>query len=98
MEASQESIESINTTIEIYDYEEMSENEIDTMFKEEKTASGQGNLLKGIENYLGVALSHTASLDTIFIQIYMDALPGVPGVLEYFKYSSIWGQYLRTKP
>ena len=83
---------------------------------------------------------HTAGLDTIFVQIYMDALPGVPGVsknqifflqikllsfcariapkrhklrkivkiekkcqknlvfLEYFKYSSIWGQYQRTKP
>ena len=78
---------------------------------------------------------HTAGLDTIFVQIYMDVLPGVPGVsknqnlflkikllsfcpritpkrhklrkivkiekkcqknlvfLEYFKYSSIWGQY-----
>ena len=23
---------------------------------------------------------HTAGLDTIFVQIYMDALPGVPGV------------------
>ena len=23
---------------------------------------------------------HTAGLDTIFIQIYMDAIPGVPGV------------------
>ena len=50
VEASQESIESINTTIEIYDYEEMSENEIDTMFKQEKTPSDQGKLLKGIEN------------------------------------------------
>ena len=57
METSQESIESINTTIEIYDYEEMSENEIDTMFKQEKTSSDQGNLLKGIENCLGTALS-----------------------------------------
>jgi hypothetical protein len=75
---------------------------------------------------------HTAGLDTIFVQIYMDALPGVPGVsknhnfflkikllsfcariapkrnklvkiekkcqkylvfLEYFEYSSVWGQY-----
>ena len=78
---------------------------------------------------------HTASLDTIFIQIYMDTLPGVPGVskiqnfflqikllsfcakiapkrhklekiikigkkcqktpvfLDFFEYSSIWGQY-----
>ena len=26
--------------------------------------------------------SHTAVLDTIFVQIYMDALPGVPGVLK----------------
>ena len=25
-------------------------------------------------------LYHTAGLDTIFVQIYMDALPGVPGV------------------
>ena len=25
-------------------------------------------------------LEHTAGSDTIFIQIYMDALPGVPGV------------------
>ena len=25
-------------------------------------------------------LPHTAGLDTIFVQIYMDALPGVPGV------------------
>ena len=24
--------------------------------------------------------THTAGLDTIFVQIYMDALPGVPGV------------------
>ena len=24
--------------------------------------------------------THTADLDTIFVQIYMDALPGVPGV------------------
>ena len=81
------------------------------------------------------SLFHTAGLDTIFVQIYMDALPGVPGVsknqnfflqikvlsfcaniapkrhklrkivkiekkcqktpvfLEYFEYSSIWGQY-----
>ena len=80
------------------------------------------------------ATEHTAGLDTIFIQIYMDALPGVPGVsknqifflqikllsfcakiapkrhklrkssklkkkcqknpvfLDFFKYSSIWGQ------
>ena len=33
----------------------MSENEIGTMFKQEKTPSDQGNLLKGIENCLGVA-------------------------------------------
>ena len=26
------------------------------------------------------AIFHTAGLDTIFIQIYMDVLPGVPGV------------------
>ena len=25
-------------------------------------------------------LNHTAGLDTIFVQIYMDVLPGVPGV------------------
>ena len=25
-------------------------------------------------------ISHTAGLDTIFVQIYMDAPPGVPGV------------------
>ena len=25
-------------------------------------------------------IDHTAGLDTIFVQIYMDALPGVPGV------------------
>ena len=78
---------------------------------------------------------HTAGSDTIFVQIYMDTLPGFPGMskihknmlqikvlrfcariapkrhklrkivkmeknvkktlvfLEYFKYSSIWGQY-----
>jgi hypothetical protein len=78
---------------------------------------------------------HTAGLDTFFVQIYMDALLGVPGVsknqkfflqikllsfcariaskthklrkivkmskkcqkklvfLEYFEYSSFWGQY-----
>ena len=28
---------------------------------------------------LGV-IAHTAGLDTIFVQIYMDAPPGVPGV------------------
>ena len=43
MDTSKESIESINTTIEIYDYEEMSENEIDTMFKQEKTPSDNSN-------------------------------------------------------
>ena len=26
--------------------------------------------------------SHTAGSDTIFVQIYMNALPGVPGVLK----------------
>jgi hypothetical protein len=35
--------------------------------------SKQWNNLKG-------NLSHTAGLDTIFVQIYMDTLPGVPGV------------------
>ena len=25
-------------------------------------------------------VTHTAGLDTLFVQIYMDALPGVPGV------------------
>ena len=25
-------------------------------------------------------MAHTAGSDTIFVQIYMDALPGVPGV------------------
>ena len=43
VETSKETIESINTTIEIYDYEEMSENEIDTMFKQEKTPSDNSN-------------------------------------------------------
>ena len=27
-----------------------------------------------------LSLNHTAGSDTIFVQIYMDALPGVPGV------------------
>ena len=62
METSKESIESINTTIEIYDYEEMSENEIDTMFKQEKTPSDNSNnssvvssiILSAITNETGV--------------------------------------------
>ena len=29
--------------------------------------------------------THTAGLDTIFVQIYMDALPGVPGVSKKAK-------------
>ena len=29
---------------------------------------------------LGYLFGHTAGLDTILVQIYMDALPGVPGV------------------
>ena len=29
---------------------------------------------------LAVMLRHTAGLDTIFVQIYMDPPPGVPGV------------------
>ena len=33
----------------------------------------------GIYTY-GMYTYHTASLDTIFVQIYMDAPPGVPGV------------------
>ena len=32
------------------------------------------------ENAISVNQLHTAGLDTIFIQIYMDAPPGVPGV------------------
>ena len=36
---------------------------------------------------------HTAGLDTIFIQIYMDALPGVPGVSKnqnfFFTYKTV---------
>ena len=36
---------------------------------------------------------HTAGLDTIFVQIYMDALPGVPGVSKnqilFFKNESV---------
>ena len=28
----------------------------------------------------GETLGHTAGSDTIFVQIYMDTLPGVPGV------------------
>ena len=67
METSQESIESINTTIEIYDYEEMSENEIDTMLKQEKTSSDQGNLLKGIENCLGAALFNYICGSSLFV-------------------------------
>ena len=76
-------------------------------------------------------LPQTAGLHTIFVQIYMDALTGIPKselflqikllslpkigtnfekssklkkkannlvFLEYFKYSSISGQYQRTKP
>ena len=38
-------------------------------------------------------LKHTAGLDTIFVQIYMDALPGVPGVSKnqilFFKNESV---------
>ena len=40
---------------------------------------------------------HTASSDTIFVQIYMDALPGVPGMSKnqilFFKNESI--EFLR---
>ena len=46
----------------------------------------QGNLLK-----------HTAGLDTIFVQIYMDAPPGVPGVsknqIHFFKNKTV--EFLR---
>ena len=68
VEPSQESIESINTTIEIYDYEEMSENEIDTMFKQEKTLSEQGNLLKGIANKT-IRRQGFRRLHTLFIYV-----------------------------
>ena len=33
----------------------------------------------GLEFFI-LKLNHTAGLDTIFVQIYMDAPPGVPGV------------------
>ena len=39
-------------------------------------------------------LRHTAGLDTIFVQIYMDPLPGVPGVSKDVPGSTkhaIWG-------
>ena len=35
---------------------------------------------KGAPRNLGVTQCHTAGLDTIFIQIYMDVPPGVPGM------------------
>ena len=42
-------------------------------------------------------MSHTASSDTIFVQIYMDALPGVPGMSKnqilFFKNESV--EFLR---
>ena len=33
-------------------------------------------------NAISVNQLHTAGLDTIFIQIYMDVPPGMPGVLK----------------
>ena len=58
METSKESIESINTTIEIYDYEEMSENEIDTMFKQEKTSSDNSNNSSVVSSIILSALAN----------------------------------------
>ena len=58
METSKESIESINTTIEIYDYEEMSENEIDTMFKQEKTPSDNSNNSSVVSSIILSALAN----------------------------------------
>ena len=58
VEATQESIESINTTIEIYDYEEMSENEIDTMFKQEKTSSDNSNNSSVVSSIILSALAN----------------------------------------
>ena len=75
VEATQESIESINTTIEIYDYEEMSENEIDTMFKQEKTPSDQGKLLKGIENGWSAALFVDNSFSDNFLLFQLKSCP-----------------------
>ena len=75
VEASQESIESINTTIEIYDYEEMSENEIDTMSKQEKTPSDQGKLLKGIENCWSAALFVDNSFSDNFLLFQLKSCP-----------------------
>jgi hypothetical protein len=40
------------------------------------------NRNNAIDNMTFDPLLHTAGLDTIFVQIYMDALPGVPGVLK----------------
>jgi hypothetical protein len=41
---------------------------------------------------LSVAKLHTAGSDTIFIQIYMDALPVVPGVSKNYFYSNLYGR------
>ena len=41
-----------------------------------------GRFAKGAPRNLGVTQCHTAGLDTIFIQIYMDVPPGMPGVLK----------------
>ena len=42
---------------------------------------GQGVLAKACPKFLNkVSPHHTAGSDTIFVQIYMDPPPGVPGV------------------
>ena len=53
-------------------------NKVDCKCVQGFTGSLQGNQSAGISNLWG--LPHTAGLDTIFVQIFMDALPGVPGV------------------
>ena len=46
---------------------------------------------------LAVMLRHTAGLDTIFVQIYMDPPPGVPGVSknQIFFFTNRTAEFLR---
>jgi hypothetical protein len=59
--------------------------------------SRTGDTQRQFDQIVHELLPHTASLETIFVQIYMDALPGVPGVSnnQNFSFTNKTVEFLR---